>query len=111
MFTTVEDFQKFSKEQMDAASKFATTYSKNVQQLAVEATDYSKKSLEQGAAAMEKLLGAKTLDKAIEVQTEFAKQAYEGFVAQTTKVGEMYMAMAKEAYKPFEAVVAKAQAK
>jgi hypothetical protein len=111
MFTTAEDFQKFSKEQMDAASKFASTYSKNFQQLAVEATDYSKKSMEQGAAALEKLLGAKSLDKAIEVQTEYAKQAYEGFVAQATKVGELYVAMAKDAYKPFEAAVAKAQAK
>lgn len=111
MFTTAENFQKFSKEQMEAANKLAASYSKNFQQLAVEATDYSKKSLEQGAAAIEKLLGAKTLDKAIEVQADYAKQAYEGFVAQATKMGELYVAMAKDAYKPFEAVVAKAQAK
>lgn len=111
MFKTAEDFQKFSKEQMDSASKFAATYSKNMQQLAAEATEYSKKSMEQGAAALEKLLGAKTLDKAIEIQTDYAKQAYEGFVAQATKMGEIYTNLAKDAYKPFETALAKAQTK
>ena len=111
MFTNVEDFQKFGKEQMDAANKAAATYTKNLQALAAEATDYSKKSLEQGTAALEKLFGAKSLDKAIEVQTDYAKQAYEGFVAQATKMGELYTAMAKDAMKPLEGALAKVQAK
>ena len=52
--------------------------------------DYSKKSFEDGTKVMEKLLGAKSLDKAIEIQTDYAKSAYEGFVAQATKIGELY---------------------
>ena len=56
---------------------------------------------------MEKLLGAKSLDKAIEIQTDYAKSAYEGFVAQATKIGELYADLAKETYKPFEGYVAK----
>lgn len=39
----------------------------------------------------------------IEVQQGFAKEAYESFVAEATKLGEMYTAAAKEAYKPYEA--------
>ena len=65
-------------------------------------TNYSKKWFEDGTAAMERLLGAKTLEKAIEVQTDYAKTAYEGFVAQATKLGELYADLAKESYKPFE---------
>ena len=64
--------------------------------------DYSKKVFEQGTAATEKLLGAKSLDKAVEVQSEYVKSAYEGFVAEATKLGELYADLAKEAYKPFE---------
>jgi phasin family protein len=111
MFASVDGFQKFGKEQFDAASSFATLYSKNVQKLAAEAADYSKKSMEQGAAALEKLMGAKSLDKAIEVQSDYAKQAYEAYIAQATKVGEVYASLAKEAAKPFETAFAKAQAK
>ena len=53
----------------------------------------------------------RSLDKAIEIQAEFAKQAYESFVAQATKVGELYAKLAKEAFKPLETVYAKASAK
>ncbi len=103
----VEDMQKTAKENMDTAMKSFGAVSKGMQAIAVEAADYSKKSFEQSSSAMEKVLGAKTLDKAIEVQTEFAKSAYEGFVAQTTKMTELYTDMAKEAYKPYEGVFGK----
>ena len=76
--------------------------------LAVEATDYAKKSFETGTATLEKLAGVKTLDKAIEIQTDYVKTAFEGAVAQMTKMGELYAAIAKDAYKPFEGIVAKA---
>ena len=72
-------------------------------------TNYSKKSFEDSTAALEKLFGVKSIEKAIELQTEYAKSAYEGFVAEATKIGEMYTAMAKESYKPFETMLAKAK--
>jgi phasin family protein len=110
MFKNLEDMQQFSKDQLDAATVTATTLSKGVQQIAVEATDYSKKSLESTTAFFEKLLGAKSLDKAIELQTEYAKSSYETFVAQATKLGEIYTNITKEAFKPVEAAFAKVQA-
>ena len=110
MFKTMEDAQKFSKDQMDAASTTAATLTKGVQDIAVTTTDYSKKSFEQAQGLMEKMLGVKTLDKALEIQTEFAKSAYEGMVAQSTKVGELYTSLFKEAFKPVEMAYAKVQA-
>ena len=52
----------------------------------------------------------KKLDEAITLQTDYAKSSYEGFVAQATKMGEMYQAVAKEAFKPVEGAIAKMQA-
>ena len=108
MFTNIEDFQKFSKEQVEAATKASATLQKNVQQIATETTDYSKKAMEQGTAAAEKLFAAKSLDKAFEIQSDYAKSAYEAFVAQATKVGALYTSFAKEAFKPIEGAIAKA---
>jgi hypothetical protein len=45
----------------------------------------------------------KKVDEAVQLQTEFAKSAYEDFVAGATRIGELYTAMAKDAFKPFEA--------
>lgn len=101
---------KMSKEAMDSMLTTVSSMTKGFQQIAAEATEYSKKSYEDGAAVAEKLASAKSLDKAIEIQTDYAKSAYETFVAQTTKMGELYADLAKEAYKPFEKAAAKVSA-
>jgi hypothetical protein len=108
MMQQFEAIQKVGKENVDAALKSFGAASKSLQTIAVESTDFTKKSFEQGTAAVEKLVAVKTIDKAFEIQADFAKTAYEGFVAQATKMGELYTAMAKDAFKPFEAVIAKA---
>src|SRR5213075_2725069 len=106
MLKNFEDIQKLGKDNADVAMKQFGTVSKGWQTIATEFADYSKKSFEDGSAALEKLFGAKTLEKAIEVQSEYAKTAYEGFVAQTTKIGELYTDLAKETYKPLEGMLA-----
>lgn len=108
MFENLDTLQKLGKDNMDLALKSFGAASKGIQAIATEVVDYQKKSFEEGTAALEKLLGAKTLDKAFEAQTEYYKNAYEGFVSKATKIGELYADIAKEAYKPFEGAFAKA---
>lgn len=109
MTQTFEDAGKYGKEFMDTGLKSFASLSKGFQAIAVEATEYTKKSFETGSAALEKLVAAKSLEKAIEIQTDYAKTAYEGFVAETTKIGDLYAELFKDAYKPFESIVAKAK--
>lgn len=109
MTINVEEIQKVSKEAVEKATTSIGVVSKGFQSIATETADYSKKSFEAGSAFVEQLLGVKAVDKAIELQTAFAKSSYEGFVAQAKKVGEMYVDIAKEAYKPFEGFMPKAK--
>lgn len=102
-----EDFQKMSKDSVDASMKAFGAVSKTAQAIAAETADYSKKAFEESTSAMEKLFGAKSVEKAIEVQQEYLKSAYEGFVAQATKMSEMYTELAKETYKPYEGYLSK----
>jgi len=107
MIKNLEDFQKLGKDNVDVAMKQLGTVSKGWQTIATEYADYSKKAFEDGSAALERLLGAKSVDKAIEIQSDYVKTAYEGFVAQATKIGELYTDLAKESYKPLEGMMAK----
>lgn len=107
MMNNFDDLQKVGKDNMDVAMKSFGAFSKGMQSIAVEVADYQKKSFEDGTAAVEKVLASKSLDKALEAQADFFRNAYEGYVGQVTKVGELYMDAAREAYKPFENVVAK----
>jgi phasin family protein len=102
MIKGFEDFQKLSKNNMDAAVKSFGEVNKRFQAIATEMTDYSKKAIEDSTAAFERIAGAKTVDQAIEAQTDYARKAYDSYVSEMSKIGEMYADLAKHAYKPVE---------
>jgi hypothetical protein len=69
----------------------------------------SRHSIQNKAATrtFEKLVGVKSFEQAIEIHSAYAKRAYDSWVAEATKLGEMYADVAREAYKPVEKAVAK----
>ena len=95
------------KPQVDAALAAANCASVDFQTLATAYGNYTKKSFEDTKAFVEKLSGVRSLEKAVEIQTEFAKQAYETFVTESQKIRELYSGLAKQSLKPFEGLVAK----
>ena len=70
-----------------------------IQTIASAYRDYTTKSLEDARSYVEKLSGARSLDKAVEVQAEFAKQAYETFVADCWKIRGLYGELFKQSLK------------
>jgi hypothetical protein len=105
-----EAVEKMSKSNIEAATKAFEVLSKTTKEVATEITEYSKTSYESGSKALEKLFGAKSLDKAIEVQSEYAKSMFEDFTARTTKIGQLYADLGKEVFKPFAANMSKTAA-
>lgn len=102
MMRNFENLHNVGKEQFDATVASATALTKGLQNIATELADYSKKSFEDGSAVFEKALSAGSVENAVEIQTAFAKSAYEDYVGRMTRIGELYMSAAREAYKPFE---------
>jgi hypothetical protein len=107
MVNEFEDVQNYGKEQFGAAAAATTSFAKTLHTIATETADYSKKTLENNSAFMEKLLGAKSYDTAIQIQSEYWKTSYASFIAQATKIGELYSCLAKEAFRPVETAVSK----
>ena len=91
----------------DAAVRSFGEVNKGFQAIAAEVTDYSKKAFEDSTRAFEQLIGAKSIEQAIEIQSQYAKKAYDTYVAEMSKLGEMYVGLAKDAYKPVEAAFTK----
>lgn len=69
--------------------------------------DYTMKSIEESRSFVEKLIGVRSFDKAIEVQAEFARQAYANFVAQSRKICELHSELARQTVSPWERFAAK----
>jgi hypothetical protein len=78
----------------------------NVQTVASAYGEYTWKSLEQTRSFVEKLTRVRTLDKAIELQVEFAKQTYETFVGEMQKISGLQSELAKQARRPWEQLIA-----
>ena len=102
-----EDLQRMGSTGAEATTKVFGNLSKTAQAIAAEMTDYSKRSYETGTKAMEKMFSVKSFDKAIEVQSEYAKSVFEDYTAQITKLGKLYADLTKDAFKPFEAQIVK----
>ena len=86
-----------------------SSFSTGLHAIFAEGADYTKKSVEARLALGEKLLGAKSFDTVIQIQTEYAKTAYADFVAQATKMGELQSNLAKAAFKPAQGAIAAMQ--
>lgn len=102
MIKSIEDVQKLNQNNVDNAMKVWGDFGKSWQAIAAEWTDYTKRSFEDGTQTFEKLLSAKTVEQAIEIQSGYAKRAVEGYVKEVSKIGTMYQDVAKEAVKPME---------
>jgi len=57
---------------------------------------YTGKSVELTWSFLEKLAAARSLDKAVEVQTEFAKRAFETFFAESRRIQELHSQLARQ---------------
>lgn len=107
MFKSMEDVQAMSKEGFEAYVASAAAMTKGIQNIAAESADFSRRSFEKGTQALEKVIAAKSVERAFEVQQGFVKEAYESFISQVTKFNELYAATMKDAYRPFETQVSK----
>ena len=79
----------------------------SVQTIANAYGNYTMKSLEETRSFVERLTGVRSLDKAMEVQTEFAKQASQTFVAESEKIRGLHRELAKQIFKPLESIIAR----
>ena len=106
MTNQLENAQAMGKTQMEQMSSTIASMTRGLQAIATETTEYSKRSLESTSAFVEKLVGVKSMDTAVQLQSDFAKAQFEGFMAQASKIGELYRSLTKEAFKPMETAMA-----
>jgi hypothetical protein len=107
MLQNIDEMQKVTKVGLDTTMKSFDVMAKNMQVIATEITDYTKRSFENSTKTLEKLFGVKSFDKAIEVHSEYAKATCEDYFAEAAKLGKLCADLGKEAFKPYEGLIAK----
>jgi len=97
-------------EPASAAPPSAEPAPVSLQTIANAYRDYTRKSLEEFGSFVEQLSGVRSLDKAMTVQSEFVKRAYETSVAESQKICELHNRLAKQTLDPFKGLTGKAPA-
>jgi len=103
-----EGFQALGSDGFDAAIRSYGEVNRGLQALTARVTDNAKNAFEDATRTFQQLAGAKSLEQAVEIQTQYVKRAYATFVAEAPKVGELYWAVVQDAYAPFERAVQRA---
>jgi phasin family protein len=95
-------FLGYGKETAEAVMKSATVAGKGVESINNELYSFSKQSIEDSVAATKAVMGSKSVHEAFEFQTDFAKSAFEAYVAEMTKISELATSATKDTFAPFK---------
>lgn len=100
MVKNADNVSNFAKENLDAVMASANIAAKGAEKIAAEAVSASKTSMEQNIAAAKEFSTIRTFDQLVSAQTQFSKQAFDQYVSQATKMGDLFIALSKEAAEP-----------
>ena len=107
MFKNFEDLQAAGKERLEAVSAASANVFRSLQEIAAETTSYSGNSFKNSLGLIGEIAGAKSFEDAVQAQSAFARSQQESFFKQTAKLGELYVNLGREAFRPVEVALAK----
>lgn len=105
-----DEAQKIGNAGFDSAMRSFGEVNRGFQAIAAEITDYTKKIFDDGSKTFEQIVAARSVEQVVDIQSAYARKAYEDYLAQVSKIGEMYAGLAKDVYRPFEQVASRAAA-
>jgi hypothetical protein len=97
-----QQYQERVQSGFEAASRSFTEANQGFQAIAAAMMQYSKAAFDDATRTWEQLIGVRSLEQAVQIQSDYAKRVYENHVAELSKLGEMCMGMMRDASKPVE---------
>jgi phasin family protein len=96
----LNEINSHSKRNLEALVASVTAATKGAEALGAQAMAFTKKSVEDQAAAAKALTGARSVQEVVELQTSFAKSAIEAYIAELNRASETVSAAVKDSIKP-----------
>ena len=94
-----QEFQRAAERSLKAASQSFSEANKGFQSLAAEMTDYAKSSFDDAVRTWEQLIGVRSLEKVLDIQSQYAQRVYENHLAELSKLAETYTGIVRDASK------------
>ena len=97
-----EAFAELGREAITAAVKSNAAVSAGMEAMGQELMVYARDALQTASETARGLLGAKTMEDVIRLQTDLARRNFEGLVAGSAKLQALGVTLATEALAPWE---------
>jgi hypothetical protein len=82
-------YAEFGQDTIDAAMKTNAALNDGIEAIGEEVAQYARAAFESAGETARGLLGARTLEDVVRVQSEFAKRSIENFVECSVKLSEL----------------------
>ena len=103
----IEDLQMIGRGSYDAVLHPYDEFNKSFHAIGTRLADYSSRAYKDAIRAFEQLVGANSVEDVIEIQSQYANQAYNSWAAEASILSEMYAVLARDVFKPVGHAVAK----
>jgi phasin family protein len=105
MSKNFEEIVKLNRQTVEAMVVAGTAATKGIETLSAENLAFAKARFDETVGNAKAMFGARTLQEVVELQTDISRSAFDAFMSQTTKVGEMAAKLAQEAFAPINAQI------
>ena len=97
-------YQNAATSGLNAASRSVGEFNNGFREIAEEMNEYSIRSLENAFRAWQQVLDARPLRQVVEHQTRCAQNAYEAYVTEFSRLGDLYLSLTRRASEPLRQV-------
>ncbi len=99
-FKNYDEIADFNKETVEAVIASSNVVAKGVEDFGQEIASYAQQAAEKNIETAKKLFAVKNVQDALDLQAEWAKTAFDGFVAESAKLQDMSLQVSAKASEP-----------
>ena len=101
-FKSYDEATALNKEGIDAVVKAGEVLTKGAETFGKAYYEIAQASAEASVEATKALMGAKTAKEFVEIQAEFARTSFDNFLSESTRLSEVSVKAANEAFEPLQ---------
>ena len=99
-FKNYDELADFNKETIEAMMASSNVVAKGVEDFGQEIASYAQQAAEKNIEAAKKMFAVKSMQDAMDLQAEWAKMAFDNFMAESAKLQDMSMQVGTKAAEP-----------
>lgn len=99
-FKNYDDLADFNKDTVEAMIASSNVVAKGVENLGQEIVSYTQQAAEKNIETAKKLFAVKNMQDALDLQADWVKTAFDGFMAESAKLQDMSLQVSTKASEP-----------